>query len=92
MKEEGRASGEIAAYLLAYVRDTLAALTRAARSRYPGIPVLFAGGVMSCRRFREDFLHQFDASFAEPAFSSDNAAGVALLCEEQYRYDCFKYS
>lgn len=87
MIEEGEAPGRVAAYLLAYIKDTLALLAEGARERYPGIPLLFAGGVMSCRRIREEFEERFGGAFAEPAYSADNAAGIALLCEEKHRYE-----
>lgn len=42
---------------------------------------------MSCRRIREEFEERFGGAFAEPAYSADNAAGIALLCEEKHRYE-----
>ena len=42
--------------------------------------MLFAGGVMSNKLMRKAFSDRFEAYFAEPAFSADNAAGIALLC------------
>ena len=47
-------------------------------------PVLYAGGVMSNRYLQARLRNACDASFAEPAFSADNAAGIALLCRERY--------
>jgi N6-L-threonylcarbamoyladenine synthase len=49
------------------------------------MPVLFAGGVMSNQLMRKRLSERFDASFSEPAFSADNAAGIALLCRERAR-------
>ena len=34
---------------------------------------------------RAEAQQELDALFAQSAFSSDNAAGIALLCEERYR-------
>ena len=34
---------------------------------------------MSNSILRKDLMERFDASFAEPAFSADNAAGVAVF-------------
>ncbi len=82
---EGQSAAEVAAYVLAYVRDTLRALARNLRAREPGIPLLFAGGVAGCRLIRAPLEEEFGAVFAQPAYSSDNAAGVALLAEELYR-------
>ena len=48
------------------------------------MPILFAGGVMSNKIMRAELKSRFDACFAEPEFSADNAAGVALLCRLRY--------
>ena len=43
------------------------------------LPVVFSGGVMSNSILREALTQRFGAWFAQPAFSADNAAGVAVL-------------
>ena len=55
-----------------------------------GNPVLFSGGVSGNTYIQQQIVKKFDALFAQSAFSSDNAAGIALLCEERYRreYGC----
>ncbi|MBR5615274.1 MAG: peptidase M22 [Clostridia bacterium] len=73
----------VAAYTLDFIADTLIAMSREVRAAYPDIPLLFAGGVMSNRRIQQAIGRKFKAYFAEPAFSADNAAGVALLCRRQ---------
>jgi N6-L-threonylcarbamoyladenine synthase len=51
------------------------------RRRYPDIPMVYAGGVMSNRRIQAMLGKRFSNTyFSEPAFSADNAAGIALLC------------
>ena len=52
-------------------------------SVYDRLPVLFAGGVMSNRWMRKALCEHFDACFAPPEFSADNAAGIALLCQRR---------
>ena len=47
-------------------------------------PVLYAGGVMSCAYIKERLGSRFDAYFAPPELSSDNAAGAAILCRKKY--------
>ena len=47
--------------------------------RYGKLPLVFAGGVMSNVIIRQDLQQRLGASFAEPAFSADNAAGIAVL-------------
>lgn len=68
-----------AAFTLDFVAVTIDALTEEVRRRYEDIPVIYAGGVMSCRRMRGLLGKRDGVFFAEPEFSADNAAGVALL-------------
>ena len=56
---------------------------------YGSYPVVFSGGVMSNSIIQSHFKNrksQFDSYFAEPALSSDNAAGVALLAKIKDEY------
>lgn len=73
-----------AAYCFDFVADTLCRLTENLREKYPRIPVIFAGGVMSNRRIGGRLAQLEDTYFSAPVFSSDNAAGVALLCRRSY--------
>ncbi len=69
----------IAAYVLDFIGRTLVGLTKNALADR-NVPVLYAGGVMSNSIIKDMIRKQgFDASFAEPRFSSDNAAGTAIL-------------
>ena len=52
--------------------------------KYGDMPIIFAGGVMSNVLMRERLCRSFEAYFSEPAFSADNAAGVALLCKKNF--------
>lgn len=80
MYAESQDKSEVASYVFANVRDTLSEMARLALLEYGEMPVLFAGGVMSNKLMRRAFSDRFEAYFAEPAFSADNAAGIALLC------------
>ena len=47
---------------------------------YPELPIVFSGGVMSNSIIRNDIEAQNpNCFFATPGFSSDNAAGLAIL-------------
>ena len=72
-----------AAFVFDFVARTLIAMGEYAIERYGTLPVLFAGGVMSNVWMRRMLCEHFEAYFAEPAFSADNAAGVALLCRKE---------
>lgn len=74
----------IAAYTLKAVSSTLIAMTKSLIEEYGNLPLLFAGGVMSNQLIRKDICEKFDASFAPPQFSADNAAGVAYLGGRKY--------
>ena len=71
---------QVSAYCFDFIADTLCALTENLRSVYPDIPVIYAGGVMSNERIGEQLASLGNVRFAKPEFSSDNAAGIALLC------------
>ena len=84
MAKEGRSNEEIAAFTIEFVRKTLEKLTENAFLRYGRLPVLYAGGVMSCSIIKKDFEERFGGYFAKPSFSADNACGTALLCMEAH--------
>ncbi len=76
----------VAAFVLDFIAETLAQMTAWGREQYPDIPVLFAGGVMSNRLIAENICKRFEnVYFSKPAFSADNAAGIALLCRAKYQ-------
>jgi N6-L-threonylcarbamoyladenine synthase len=78
---ENRSRELVAAFLLDYIGRTLIKLTVNALKIVGNMPILYAGGVMSNSIIKEMIKKcGFDVRFAEPAFSSDNAAGCALLC------------
>lgn len=75
-----------AAFTFDFIAKTLLKIALWARDRHPGLPLVFAGGVMSNRRIAATLAAELGEGvyFAEPAFSADNAAGVALLCRRRY--------
>ena len=74
----------VSAYVFEFVGRTLLELTNNLREQYPNIPVLYAGGVMSNKKIKNMLMSADKTYFALPEFSSDNAAGVALLCRRKY--------
>ncbi len=69
----------VSAYTLKAISETLIAMTDSLISKYGNLPLLFAGGVMSNQLIRNDILNHFNAFFAPPQFSADNASGIAYL-------------
>lgn len=72
------------AYALAYVETTISAMTQSIFDKYGKMPVVYAGGVMSDAIIRKQLESKFDSFFAQPEFSCDNAAGVAVLGAMKY--------
>ena len=89
--QNGERHSVIAAFVLASIEKTLSSLCEEALRIYGKLPVLFSGGVSSNRYLQQKLSQEFGAFFAEPQFSADNAAGVALLCQERYE-TCHKTS
>lgn len=79
---------KIAAYCLAYVEEMLSQMCKVLLEKYGDLPILFAGGVMSNTIIKTHLLQKYNAAFAQPAFSSDNAAGIALLTQEAHSRFC----
>lgn len=79
LQKEGREPAYIARYCLAFLEETFSAMARALFREYGPLPLVCAGGVMANSFLRARMQQDFGALFAEPAFSADNAAGVAVL-------------
>lgn len=69
---------ETAAFAVLSVCDVVLRTTREAQKQYPGLEVVFSGGVASNVTLRR--VCGFGV-FAAPQFSTDNAMGVAVLAE-----------
>lgn len=69
---------ETAAYALRCVCHAVMTATKNARKAYPGLPVVFSGGVASNSMLRQA-LASLEPVFSAPEFSTDNAMGVAVL-------------
>lgn len=82
-KRLGQPDEEVALFCLMSVLAAIEGMTEELQKRYPGLPILYAGGVMSNTIIRKRLEQRFHGYFAPPAFSSDNAAGIALLAWRQ---------
>ena len=76
---EGRPAAYVARYCLEAVRAALSGMTGALSREYGKLPLLYAGGVMSSSIIRREMEEEWNGVFAEPQYSSDNAAGIAVL-------------
>ncbi len=69
---------ETAAYALRCVAKAVYLATEQALKAYPGLPVVFSGGVASNSLLR-DVIVPLNPVFSQPQYSTDNAMGVAVL-------------
>lgn len=69
---------ETAAFALRCISGAVIAATRQAMEQYPGLRVVFSGGVASNSMLRT-LTAPLNPVFAQPQFSTDNALGVAVL-------------
>lgn len=81
MLNRGEAPCDIAQYCLCFLREALVTMTQKALELHPGLPLVYAGGVMSNQFLQQALDKRFGGGFAPPAYSADNAAGIALLSE-----------
>ena len=77
---QGKSPEYVSAYCLEFIRKTLEKMTDALLEKHGELPLVYAGGVMSNSIIKNSFKEKYNAAFAEPVFSSDNAAGIAYLC------------
>ncbi len=76
--EKDPTPSETAAYALRCVAGAVFQATQQALAQYPGLEVVFAGGVASNTMLRT-VMQPLRPVFAQPKYSTDNAMGVAVL-------------
>lgn len=77
--EESNSKEKTALYVLKSIEQTLIDMCVKILKEYGKMPILFSGGVMSNSIIRNSLTEKLGAYFAEPEFSADNAAGIAVL-------------
>ena len=71
-------AAETAAFALRCVCHAVLQATKNAQKVYPGLEIVFSGGVASNSMLRQ-VMQPLGAVFSEPMYSTDNAMGVAVL-------------
>ena len=71
-------ASETAAFALRCICSCVRRATINAQKQYPGLQIVFSGGVASNSMLRKE-LSDLNPVFSEPQFSTDNAMGVAIL-------------
>lgn len=84
MLAHGASKEEIAAYAIEFVKLSLLKSAQNAMKLYPGLPIVFAGGVSGNKRIKECIKEGIGAEFADLGLSSDNAVGTAILASRKY--------
>lgn len=84
MFRSGDAPCDIAQYCLDFICASIDGMCKNAAVLYPDLPFVFAGGVMSNQKMRGILREKYNGLFAEPKYSTDNAAGIAVLCKMSY--------
>lgn len=79
MFDDGKTPEDIAFYCINYIRSALDDTINEIFEINGNLPLVFSGGVMSNSIIRNDFANRYNAYFAEPYYSSDNACGIAIL-------------
>lgn len=78
MFESGAPKEEISKFVLSYIYASIDAMTERIIDEYGNLPLVYAGGVMSNTLIKTRIQEKYDACFAKPEFSCDNAGGIAV--------------
>ncbi|MBQ8980921.1 MAG: peptidase M22 [Eubacterium sp.] len=81
MLEKGASHADISKFVLTYITNTIDKMLCGISEEFGNLPVIFSGGVSSNSLLRERMINKYYASFAEPSFSLDNAAGTAIFAK-----------
>lgn len=76
--ENGESKEDISKFVLTYVANAIDEMTQRIMNVYGNIPIMFVGGVMSNTLIRNQITKKYNAYFAEPDLSCDNACGIAI--------------
>ncbi len=91
MLENGESRENISAYCLDFIAETIISMTDYVIQKCGRLPLVFAGGVMSDRLIKDKIISRYDSAvFAEPEFSCDNAAGIAIYAYLKSKGDKIK--
>lgn len=85
MLDDGEKPENIALFCIKSVEAALCGMTEAVLAEKGKLPLLYAGGVMSNKIIRNTIEKKYGGIFAKPEFSSDNAAGIAVLSAIAYK-------
>ena len=79
LRNEGKSGEYIARFAIEYIYAAVKGMSDRIREEYGDLPFVYAGGVMSDSIIRDRLTAESDCLFSKPEYSSDNAAGIAVL-------------
>lgn len=78
MYEKGETKEDISKFVLTYITNTICSMLDKIIEKFGDLPIVFSGGVSSNTMIRNTVKQKYNAYFAAPEFSLDNAAGTAI--------------
>ena len=78
MFENGESKEDISKYILTYISNSIDEMTQRIIDNYGNLPIMFVGGVISNTLIRKQITKKYNAYFAKPDLSCDNACGIAI--------------
>ena len=84
MYRESADVAKTAAFVFEYIGNSIAGMCENFVKHYGEMPFVFAGGVMCNSIIKEKLKAKFNAKFAEPMLSADNAVGIAELARKMH--------
>jgi N6-L-threonylcarbamoyladenine synthase len=85
MLSDGESKEDIAKFVLSFVSKTVLCMLDEIFKEHIEMPVVFSGGVSSNTLLRQTINQKYEAYFAAPEFSLDNAAGVAVYAKLMHK-------
>lgn len=88
MLDKGDNHEDIAKFVLSYISSTIDKMTEKLLDEYGNLPIVYAGGVMSNTLIKSNITSKYNnAYFAKPAYSCDNACGIAIYAYLKDKYE-----
>lgn len=78
MFDNGESREDISKFVLTYIANSIDEMTQRILDKYGNLPLMFVGGVMSNTLIRNRITKKYNAYFAKPDLSCDNACGIAI--------------
>ena len=85
MLDNGENPEDIANFVLSYICKSVESMLCEIICKYGDLPVVFSGGVSSNSMLREVIKSKYNAYFAKPEYSCDNASGVAIYARLKHK-------